>query len=80
MSDTVRKPRPGRPRREPEPGERVVMSFRVTPSIKYAIEGAAEENGRSQAQEIEARLERSFRDEEILVRLDAILTAIRGGG
>src|SRR5438067_233218 len=57
------KKRSGRPSRQLVPGERVPMSFRVRPELKGKMDGAAENSGRSVAQEIELRLENSFRDE-----------------
>ena len=52
--------RPGRPRIEPAEGERVQLSFRVTPELKRRLTAAADKSGRSQSQEAEFRLERSF--------------------
>ena len=53
----------GRPKREPMPGERVPMSFRVTPELKARIDRAAEHSGRSVSLEMELRLEQSFEKE-----------------
>jgi hypothetical protein len=53
----------GRPKREPEPGERVHLGFRVTPDMKNRVEAAAAASGRSISQEAEFRLERSFSDD-----------------
>jgi len=50
----------GRPRKEPERGERVQLSFRVTPELKSRLDAAATKCGRSQSQEAELRLEKSF--------------------
>jgi hypothetical protein len=44
----------------PGPGERVKLGLRVTPQLKQRLDAAAEQNGRSQSQEAEFRLERSF--------------------
>jgi hypothetical protein len=52
--------RPGRPRVEPEDGERVPLSFRITPELKRLLDAAADASGRSQSQEAELRLEKSF--------------------
>jgi hypothetical protein len=60
-----RKRRGGWPARTPKPGERVPMSFRVTPEFKAKLDQAAVESGKSLAQEVEQRLERSFVDAEI---------------
>jgi hypothetical protein len=57
------KSRGGRPRRTPKPGERVVLGLRVTPDLKHQLDAAAELSGRSQSQEAEFRLERSFIEE-----------------
>jgi hypothetical protein len=46
--------------------ERVPMSFRVTPGFKAKLDLAAKLSGRSLAQEIELRLERSFDEERHL--------------
>jgi hypothetical protein len=68
----------GRPSTEPDEGERVPFGFRITPSMKRAMQEAAGYNGRSLSQEAEMRLERSFQDDGIIARLDrieAMLTA-----
>jgi hypothetical protein len=57
--------RPGRPARQLLAGERVPMSHRVRPELKQKMDRAAAENGRSVAQEIELRLEQSFRSEAL---------------
>src|SRR6266851_2943229 len=49
-----------RTRRFSEPGERIPMSFRVTPEFKRRIDRAAARSGRSIAQEIELRLDQSL--------------------
>ena len=61
------KRRGGWPARTREPGERVPMSFRVTPEFKAKLDRVAKESGRSLAQEIELRLERSLDQERHLV-------------
>ena len=63
----MEKKRGGWPARTPEPGERVSMSFRVTPGFKEKLDRAAHESGRSLAQEIELRLERSLDAERHMV-------------
>lgn len=51
----------GRPKlREADPGEKITISVRITPEMKQRLEEAAKESGRSQSQEAEFRLERSF--------------------
>ena len=56
----------GRPRQQPEPGERVQLSFRVTPELKRRLDAAADQSTRSQSQEAEFRLERSFDHQDLL--------------
>jgi uncharacterized protein (DUF1778 family) len=63
----------GRPRGKPKPGHRVPLSIRVTPRLKELVDEAAEESGRSQSQEVEYRLERSFDRQELL--LDVLTNA-----
>ena len=57
----------GPPKREPKEGERVALSLRMTPDLKRRLDAAAEAGGRSQSQEAEFRLERSFAREDLLV-------------
>lgn len=63
----------GRPKREPKPGERVQLSFRITPEIKKRLDEAAEHSGRSQSQEAEFRLELSFHREQLLIESMTLL-------
>jgi hypothetical protein len=72
MAQTRRK-RAGRPQRELSPGERVPMSFRVPPELKLTMDRAAGKTGRSVAQEIELRLERSFQNEKLAPQLLAAM-------
>jgi hypothetical protein len=57
------------------PGERVPVSWKMSPESKARIERAAEESGRSMSQEIELRLEQSFERED---RAPALLEAVYG--
>src|SRR5262245_36814431 len=72
----------GRPRlREPQPGDRVPLSLRVTPEIKKRIDDASLRSGRSQSQEVEFRLERScgqqgLLEEALTLRYGARLTTL----
>jgi hypothetical protein len=54
------------PKRDPEPGERFQIGVRVTPELKRRLDAAAEQSGRSQSQEAELRLERSFDRTDLL--------------
>jgi hypothetical protein len=49
-----------RKRGRPSVGERVPLGLRVTPEMKRRVDDAAKRSGRSQSQEAEFRLERSF--------------------
>src|SRR5262245_42670576 len=64
------------PKREPKPGERFQLRVRVTPELKRCLDAAAEKSGRSQCQEAELRLERSFEREDLLIEA---LTLAYGG-
>lgn len=81
------KNRGGRPRiRRMRTGEKVAMSLQVPVSLRANIVAASKGSGRSLTQEMEARLERSFRDDEVLAELRALralvdrLVANSGGG
>lgn len=63
----------GRRSREPKPGERVQLGLRVTPEMKRLLDSASRASGRSQSQEAEIRLLRSFEQDPILSKLDQIL-------
>lgn len=65
----------GRPKKED--ARRATISTRVTDELRKAIGEASKKTGRSLAQEIEFRLERSFRDDEIIERLDRIEGCVR---
>jgi hypothetical protein len=62
----------GRPLKEAPAGKRVPLGLRVTAEIKTKLAAAAVETNRSQSQEAELRLERSFTNDEIIARLDRI--------
>jgi hypothetical protein len=66
LAQSRRKKFAGPPKREPKPGERVALSLRMSPDLKRRLDAAAETNGRSQSQEAEFRLERSFDREALL--------------
>lgn len=57
--------RMGRPKKPAKSGERVSLGLRVTAEIKSKLDDAAEKSGRSQSQEAELRLERSFINEKL---------------
>jgi hypothetical protein len=58
--------RKGRPPKPPVPGERISLGLKVTAAIKSRLDQAARESGRTQSQEAEIRLERSFEREDLL--------------
>jgi SOS-response transcriptional repressor LexA len=55
-----------RRRGRPTVGERVPLGLRVTPEMKQRLDAAAKRSGRSQSQEAEMRLERSFDRDDLL--------------
>ena len=60
--------RPGRPSKAGKraTGKRYPLNMRTTAAIRERLVEAAAQSGRSLAQEVEARLERSFRDQRLL--------------
>ena len=56
--------RVGRPSKAPQKGARNSLGLRVTAEMKNRLEAAAAASGRSQSQEVEFRLEQSFRKED----------------
>ena len=54
----------GRPPKGPYEDKRKTLSTRITSNLRTRLEEAAEETGRSLSQEIEFRLEQSFKDDE----------------
>jgi hypothetical protein len=56
--------RPGPKPRGQFEDKRFTLTTRITESTRKRLEGAAENSGRSLSQEIELRLEQSFRDDE----------------
>lgn len=77
MIETPKRKRGGRPSRPHAPGERVPMSFRVTPEFHAKIVLRAAETGRSITQEVELLLEAGLRADGIEARLDEILALIK---
>jgi hypothetical protein len=60
-----RAPRRGRPRLPAEEGKRYPIAIRTTKDLKERLERASKASGRSLAQELEFRLERSFEVQDI---------------
>lgn len=60
---TEERKRRGRPTKEPGSEGRVSLGLRVTPDVKRRLDAAAALSGRSQSQEAEMRLERSFQED-----------------
>src|SRR6478609_7194902 len=58
--------RRGRPALPPEKGKRYALGLRTTKELRDLLQQAADSSGRSLAQEIEFRLERSFDREKNL--------------
>lgn len=65
----------GRPKLPAEQGKRHPLNIRTTRELKDLLRRAANSSGRSVAQEIEVRLEHSFRDE---ARAELFLAAVYG--
>jgi hypothetical protein len=58
----------GRPRKRPiKQGDRVSLAFRITPALKDALDRATKQSGRSQSQEAEFRIERTFLDQQSMI-------------
>ena len=62
----------GRPTKAAVPGKRVSLGLKVTSDIKKRLDSAARVSGRTQSQEAEARLERSFDHQELLPQVLAL--------
>lgn len=58
--------RMGRPTKKPKAGDRVSLGLRVTADMKKRLDAAAALSGRSQSQEAEMRIERSFDRQDLL--------------
>ena len=65
----AQKRRAGRPTKPPKSGDRVSLGLRVTADVKARLDAVAGANGRSQSQEAELRLEQSFKDEDLVARV-----------
>lgn len=64
------------PEIEPESGKRHPLNMRTTWAVRSRLEDAAIASGRSLAQEVEYRLERSFDRDAIERKLDEILARL----
>jgi len=73
MDESKRKRR-GRPTKPPKAGvRRVTLGLRVSADLKRKLDKDAVKAGRSLSQEAEARLEKSYDDEWLLLRIQAML-------
>jgi hypothetical protein len=68
--------RMGRPLKKPTAGQTASLGLRVSAELKSMIDTAALENGRSQSQEAEIRLKRSFDTKKTLDDLQLLATLI----
>ena len=59
---------PARAKLPPGEGKRTPLNMRTTRELRERLEREAADSGRSLAQEVEVRLERSFRDEDALIK------------
>jgi predicted transcriptional regulator len=64
MAQEHNEKRLGRPPKEATPGKRVSLGLKVTPEIKQRIDEEARRTGRTQSQQAELMIERSFAQEE----------------
>jgi predicted transcriptional regulator len=64
MVQNARAKRLGRPPKAPTPGKRVALGLKVTSEIKQRLDEEARKNGRTQSQQAELMIERSFAQEE----------------
>src|SRR5262245_19190577 len=70
--ERVEATRVGRPPMTPQAGQRVSLGLKVTPEVKTRLDLAARHTGRTQSQEAELRLERSFEREDLLSEVLAL--------
>lgn len=63
----------GRPSHPPKPGARNSLGLKVTAETKRKLLEAARQSGRTMSQEAEARIERSFVDDETSARVIALM-------
>lgn len=73
-------PRRGRPTKSATPGTRASLGLKVTADLKARLEAAAAASGRTQSQEAEWRIDRSFREDEVMAELREIRAMLNGGG
>lgn len=59
----------GRPRQEPQAGDRVPVSLRVTPALKNQLAVMSSRTGRSLSQECEFRLESSLQRDAVMIEV-----------
>ena len=76
---TKTKPRRGRPPIKSGKPKRASFNTRLRDETKRGLEAAAEASGRSLSEEIEFRLEQSFRDASEMVRFEGSLMRLFGG-
>lgn len=62
-----------------EPGKRVSLGLKVTSETKNKLDAAARANGRTQSQEAEYRLQKSFDRNEVLAAIEGVREEIRRG-
>jgi hypothetical protein len=70
----------GPPKREFKEGERVALSLRMTPALKRRLDAMAERGGRSQSQQAEFMLERSFERHGLLAEALSLSYGSRTAG
>jgi hypothetical protein len=63
MAQERKEKRLGRPPKAPTPGKRVALGLKVTSEIKQRLDEEARKSGRTQSQQAELMIERSFTQE-----------------
>ena len=73
------KRKPGRPRKDDAVRRRSMIGFRASLDLRNKLDAAVSLNGRSLSQETEIRVERSFRDDELMSELRVIRAMLTEG-
>ena len=63
------KNRRGRPTKQPKPGKRASLELKLTAQIRQRLDRASQQSGRTQIQEAELRLERSFERQSLFTEV-----------
>ena len=61
--------RRARPTKQPKPGKRAALELKVTAQLRQSLDRASRQSGRTQTQEAELRLERSFERQSLFTEV-----------